>query len=195
LRLLVFGGSFNPVHIGHLVVADELRDEFGYDLVLLVPSFNPPHKELGDDPGADRRLAMLALALEEDPRIAIDDCELKRGGISYTVDTLADIGSRYSIEGKPGLVLGDDLVPGFPSWRDPAAIARAADIVCARRSSEEELPLGFPHRYAHNSIVRISSNMVRQRIAAGKPFRRLLPSAVYRYIAENGLYGLRKAQL
>jgi nicotinate-nucleotide adenylyltransferase len=191
LRLLVLGGSFNPVHIGHLVMADELRAEFGYDLVLLVPSLRPPHKDLEGDPGEERRLAMLKLAVEDDPKLAIDDCELRRAGPSYTIDTLRDLASRYAITGKPGLVVGDDLIPGFPSWRNPAEIADAADIVCAHRSSEEELPMPFPHRYAHNSIIKVSSSMVRRRIADGQPFRRLLAPGVYRYIVENGLYGLR----
>jgi nicotinate-nucleotide adenylyltransferase len=191
VRLMVFGGSFNPVHIGHLVLAEELRAEFDYDLVLLVPSRNPPHKELKEDPGAEHRLTMLRIALKGDPGLATDDCELKRDGPSYTIDTLADIGSRFPIEGKPGLVLGDDLVPGFASWRNPTAIAEAADIVCAHRSSVEELPLNFPHRYAHNSIIGVSSSMVRERIASGSPFRRLLDPGVYQYIVERGLYGLR----
>ena len=114
MRLLVLGGSFNPVHIGHLIIADELRAEFGYDLVVLVPSLRPPHKELEEEPGPERRLAMLSLAVGEDPGIAVDDCELRRGGTSYTIDTLSDISSRYAIEGKPGLIVGDDLVRGFP---------------------------------------------------------------------------------
>jgi nicotinate-nucleotide adenylyltransferase len=191
MRLLVFGGSFNPIHIGHLVLAEELRAEFGYDLALLVPSRRPPHKDLEDDPGPEARLAMLRAAAEGDPGLGVDDCELGREGPSYTIDTLADIARRYDFEGKPGLVLGDDLIPGFPSWRDPAGIAEAADIVCAHRSSAEELPMDFRHRYAHNSIVSISSSMVRERIGSGRPFRRLLDPAVYRFVVERGLYGLR----
>jgi nicotinate-nucleotide adenylyltransferase len=191
LRLLILGGSFNPVHIGHLAMAEELRAEFGYDLVVLVPSLRPPHKELVEEPGSEHRLAMLRLAVEDDRSIGVDDCELRRGGTSYPIDTIADLRSRYAIEGKPGLIVGDDLVPGFSSWRNPAVIAEAADLVCAHRTSEEELPLPFPHRYAHNSLIKVSSSMVRERIAAGMPFRRLLAPGAYRYIVENGLYGLR----
>jgi nicotinate-nucleotide adenylyltransferase len=190
LRILVVGGSFNPVHVGHLLMVEELRSEFGYDLALLVPSFRPPHKNIAEEPGAEMRLEMLRLAIEDDESLAVDDCEIVRGGTSYTIDTLADIRSRYSMEGKPGLLIGDDLIPGFPSWRMPGELAAAADIVCAHRSSAEELPLDFPHRYSHNSLVQVSSSMVRSRIAAGRPFRRLLAPAVYRYIVENGLYGL-----
>lgn len=192
MRLLVFGGSFNPVHVGHLIMAEELRAEFGYDRVLLVPSLNPPHKELVEDPGAEHRLAMLRIAAEGDPSLVVDDCELKREGPSYTIDTLNDIGDRYAPEGKPGLVMGDDLVPGFPAWRDPAIVAEAADIVCAHRMSEGEQPLPFPHVYAHNCIVEVSSSMVRDRAGKGLPFRRLVDPSVFRYIVEHGLYGLRR---
>jgi nicotinate-nucleotide adenylyltransferase len=191
VRLLVFGGSFNPIHVGHLILAEELRGEFGYDIALLVPSRQPPHKELVDDPGPEHRLAMLRAAAEGDPGLAVDDCELKRSGPSYTIDTLSDVARRYPIEGKPGLVLGDDLVQGFAGWKEPGAIARAADIICAHRSDPSELSLAFPHRYAHNSIVEVSSSAIRDRIRSGRPFRRLMDAAVFRYIVEHGLYGLR----
>jgi len=191
LRILVLGGSFNPVHVGHLIMAEEARDEFGYDLALLVPSLRPPHKSVSDEPGAERRVEMLRLAVGDDASLAVDPCEIERGGTSYTIDTLEDLRSRYPIEGKLGLLIGDDLVPGFPSWRKPEELEAAADLICAHRWSADELPLPFRHRYAHNSLVRISSSMVRDRIAAGKPFRRLLHPEVFGYIVEKGLYGLR----
>jgi nicotinate-nucleotide adenylyltransferase len=191
VRLLVFGGSFNPIHVGHLILAEDLRDEFGYDLALLVPSRQPPHKELMDDPGPEHRLAMLRAAAEGDRGLAADDCEMRRDGPSYTIETLSDIARRYPIEGKPGLVLGDDLIPGFQDWKEPTAVAQAADIICAHRSSASEMPLAFSHRYAHNSLIDVSSSMVRDRIRSGRPFRRLLDAAVFHYIVEHGLYGLR----
>jgi len=191
LRLLVLGGSFNPVHIGHLLMAEEVRAEFGYDLALLVPSFRPPHKGLRDDPGAGHRMEMLRLAVEDDGAFAIDGCEIERGGTSYTIDTIEYVRTRYALEGKPGLIVGDDLVPGFPSWRMPDELAGAADIICAHRSTAEELPMPYPHRYARNTLVQVSSSAVRARIASGGAFRRLLPPSVYRYIVANGLYGLR----
>ncbi len=191
MRLLVLGGSFNPVHIGHLIMLEEARAEFSYDLALLVPSLRPPHKEVSDEPGVENRIAMLRLAIGEDDSIGLDLCEIERGGTSYTIDTLKDLSSRYPIDGKIGLLIGDDLVPGFPSWRRPQELAEQADIVCAHRWSVGELPFPFPHRYAHNSAIQVSSSQVRERIAAGRPFRRLVDSAVYRYIIENGLYGSR----
>ena len=88
MRFLILGGAFNPIHIGHLILAEELSVEFGYDRVLLVPSFQPPHKVLSDDPGPDARLAMLKAAVSSDPLFVVETCELDRGGVSYTVDTL-----------------------------------------------------------------------------------------------------------
>jgi nicotinate-nucleotide adenylyltransferase len=191
LRLLVLGGSFNPVHIGHLAMVEEIRSEFDFDLALLVPSLQAPHKDGADDPGPARRLDMLKLAIGEDPFISIDACEIERGGTSYTIDTVKDISARYRVEGKVGLVIGDDLMPGFSTWRMPSELAERADIICAHRGVAAELPFSYPHRYAHNSLLQVSSSMVRSRAAEGRPFRRLLHPEVYRYIVEHGLYGLR----
>ncbi|MDP3178940.1 MAG: nicotinate (nicotinamide) nucleotide adenylyltransferase [Spirochaetaceae bacterium] len=191
MKLLLFGGSYNPVHVGHLIMAQEVRRQFGYDLVALVPSLNPPHKPLASDPGPERRLAMLRIAIDGDPTFVADDCEIRRGGASYTIDTIRDLASRYPVLGKIGLLLGDDLVPGFGAWREPGRLAAEADIVCARRLHAERLDLPYPHRYADNPIVDVSSSMIRSRIAAGEGFRQFLPRAVCDYIVAEGLYGLR----
>ena len=191
MKVLILGGSFNPVHVGHLIMADEARAQFDYDLVVLVPSLRPPHKAMESDPGPERRLVMLRLAVEGDRRMAVDDCELARGGVSYTIDTIRDIGARCCPGERPGLLIGDDLMPDFASWREPEAIAREADIVCAHRLSAERLPFPYPHRYADNSLVPISSSLVRERIASGGAFRYLLPAQVRDYVVEHGLYGLR----
>jgi nicotinate-nucleotide adenylyltransferase len=190
VRLLLLGGSFNPVHIGHLLMAQDIRAQFGYDLVLLVPSLKPPHKSLIEDPGPEHRLAMLRLALAGDGAMAVDDCEIRRGGTSYTIDTVRDVGRRYAIEGKLGLILGDDLVPGFATWRDPEPLVREADIICAHRAHAERLPFPFAHQYADNLLVPVSSSLVRSRIAEGRPFRYLVPATVHDYIIEERLYGL-----
>jgi len=191
VRLLLLGGSFNPVHLGHLVMADEVRVQFGYDLVVLVPASSPPHKGLEGDPGPERRLVMLRLAVEGDRAMAVDDAEISRGGISYTIDTIRDLASRYRPEGKPGLILGDDLLAGFPSWREPEAIAAEADLICARRLSAARPSFPFPHRCADNSLLPISSSLVRERVASGGAWAYLVPAGVRDYITENRLYGLR----
>jgi nicotinate-nucleotide adenylyltransferase len=183
------GGSFNPVHMGHLIMAQEIRSQFHYDLVLFVPSFRPPHKDLSTDPGPQHRIAMLRAAIGDDRRLAVDDCEIRRGGTSYTIDTLRDVVERYEQECKPGFILGDDLMPGFASWRDPDILAREADIICAHRSTTERLPFSWPHRYADNMLVQISSSLVRERAAVGEDFRFLVPDSIFDYVRRNKLYG------
>lgn len=187
MKLLVFGGSFNPVHWGHLLAAEELREEFGYDLVLFVPAARPPHKTLLDDPGAEERIEMLRLAVSGNSTFRIDDCEIGREGLSYTVDTLKELPERYHIDGKPGLVIGDDLASGFKDWHCPAEIAGLSDIIVARRSGAAfELP--YPHREAHNRLIPISSSEIRARLASGRSVRYLLPDPVFEYIGKKGLY-------
>lgn len=191
MRLLLLGGSFNPVHWGHLVLAEELREEFSYDLVLLVPAARPPHKELpGDGASPEQRLEMLALAVAGNPGLAVDGCELERPGASYTIDTVRGLKSRYPLTGKPGLALGDDLAPGFKDWREPEALSREADLVVARRCGAA-FDLPYPHRLASNRLIPLSSSELRERAAQGRSLRYLVPEAVREYIGAKGLYGAR----
>ena len=103
MRLLVLGGSFNPIHIGHLMLGEEVAAEFGYDRVLLVPSFLPPHKALADDPGPEARLGMARAATAGSGAFLVDACEIEREGLSYTYDTLGHVMGAYPLDGKPGL--------------------------------------------------------------------------------------------
>lgn len=200
MRLLILGGSYNPVHLGHLILAEELACEYGYDRVLLVPALAPPHKALVDDPGADLRLAMLRGSVEGDPLFIVDDCELRREGPSYTVDTIRHAIARYAPRGKPGLAIGVDLARGFSTWREPQTILGLAELVVARRGgvaghgedggADGLSALSFPHLYAANSLIPISSSLVRERIRSGGAWRRLVPEAAARIIEKERLYGL-----
>ena len=189
MRPLILGGSFNPVHLGHLQLAEEVADEFGYDTILLVPAHAPPHKALVDDPGPAERLAMLRAAVASDSRYRVEPCEIERGGLSYTIDTLDHVLTTYPVEGRPALVLGDDLAQGFSTWRDPDGICARCDIIVARRGGGP-FELGYPARIASNMLLPISSSEVRARIRSGRPWRRLVPEAVFARIMERRLYGL-----
>ena len=167
MKLLILGGTFNPIHMGHLILAEEVAVEFGYDKVLLIPSFQPPHKQLSDDPGPDARLAMIKAAVVSDPLFIVEPCELDRGGVSYTMDTLDYVVSSYPMAGKPGLVIGDDLASGFPFWRDPAGIVARTDLILARRSGCRTDDFAYPCRFASNLLIPISSTLVRKRVADG----------------------------
>lgn len=192
MRFLILGGTFNPIHVGHLILAEELAVEFGYERVLLIPSYQPPHKTLTNDPGPDARLTMIKLAASSDSLFIVEPCELVRGGVSYTTDTLDYLFDSYAMAGKPGLVIGDDLASGFPSWRDPAGIVARADLILARRSGCLPGDFAYPCRFASNLLIPVSSTLVRQRVAAGGAWRHLVPDGVASYIGDQRLYGLAK---
>jgi len=188
VRLLVFGGSFNPLHLGHLALAEEARVAFGYDAVVLVPAFRPPHKDLDRDPGPAARLEMLEAVAAGDPTLLVDDLELRRQGVSYTVDTLRVIAARPDCDGKPGLLIGDDQAEAFGRWREPDSIAALADLVIAGRGVDAPPTFPWPHRRLGNALFPVSSSMVRERIASGGAWRRLIPDAVRKLIEERGWY-------
>ncbi|MCL2472513.1 MAG: nicotinate (nicotinamide) nucleotide adenylyltransferase, partial [Treponema sp.] len=149
MKIAILGGSFNPVHIGHLFLADSVLTSLGYDRLILVPAYQSPFKIDAEGASPNDRLQMLAASIPGDPRLTIDDCEISREGVSYTIDTVKDIIARYMPDGKPGLVLGDDLAASFHNWRNPGEIAELADIIIARRLSSER-PFSDPnvHREA-----------------------------------------------
>jgi nicotinate-nucleotide adenylyltransferase len=189
VRTALFGGTFNPLHIGHLCIAEELLHALPCDRVLFVPANIPPHKAL-KDPGPLLRLEMLKLSLAADPRFAVDDCEIERKGISYTIDTIRHLVAAGSIEPKPFLVIGDDLVAGFGSWKNSASILEESRLVVVHRFSNERLAPLFPHIYVDNGIFPVSSSLVRSRIASGGAWRFLVTAEVRKVIEEHGLYGL-----
>lgn len=188
VRLLMFGGSFNPIHIGHLILAEEARIALGYTRVALVPAARRPLKDLQDDPGPEARLAMAAAAAEGDTDLIVWDGEIRRGGLSYSIDTIRELSRTFDLEEKPGLLLGDDLLSNFSEWRDAEALAREARIVCARREHADRLYFPYEHVYLDNLLIPISSRMIRDRVSAGLPFRRLVPDPVWRIIRDSGYY-------
>jgi nicotinate-nucleotide adenylyltransferase len=193
MKIAILGGSFNPVHLGHLYLADAVISTFGYDRVVLIPAYKSPFKQGAAAPSPQDRLDMLAASIPGDPRLVIDDCEIRREGVSYTVDTLADIIRRYMPQGKPGLILGDDLARDFPKWKNSAAIFAQADIIIARRILSEAGDYPYPCQQMRNEVMEISSAQVREWIAQGKHWRYLVPAGARSIIEERRLYGLPAA--
>ncbi len=187
MKTVVIGGTFNPVHIGHLYLAEEVRSQCGYDRVIFVPSHIPAHKNPDLCTSPQDRLKMLSLAVEES-NIVIDDCEIRRGGISYTYETITDIQSRYTIDGLPGLVIGDDLVDGLSKWKWWEELQAMVDLIIAHRLYTDKVKCKWPHTYINNLILPISSSTIRSRVESGGVFRYLVPDKVYTYIVDNGLY-------
>jgi nicotinate-nucleotide adenylyltransferase len=190
VRLAILGGSFNPVHIGHLYLADLVLSRFDYDRIILVPACKSPFKIGSETADPQDRLDMLLASIPADPRITVEDCELRREGVSYTVDTLHYIRERCRPEGKPGLILGDDLVSSFSKWRRVDEIAELADIIIARRLAPGEGgEFPYPCKVLDNEVMDISSHMVRERIRARSNWRYLVPPGARAIIEDRGLYG------
>ncbi|MCL1993222.1 MAG: nicotinate (nicotinamide) nucleotide adenylyltransferase [Spirochaetes bacterium] len=192
MKLAVLGGSFNPVHIGHLFVAQTVISSLQCDRVVMVPAYRSPFKlsAKGMEETAKDRMEMLAASIAADPRLTFDDCEIRREGISYTVDTLKDIIFRYMPTGKPVLVIGDDLAAEFPKWRENEKILELADIVIARRQDCGQTVFPFPNIRLDNDFINVSSAMVRERVGSGENWRALVPEGARAVIEEKRLYGL-----
>jgi nicotinate-nucleotide adenylyltransferase len=187
VRLGIFGGAFDPPHLGHLVAASDACDALGLDRLLWVPSAVHPLKPVRTPPAL--RLEMVRAAIAGDPRFAADDLELRRAGASYTVDTLRELRAR-----EPGAELffltGADNLADLPRWREPDEIARLATLAVVSRAGDT-LPADPAYPAVPVAVTRldVSSTEVRRRVAAGKSIRYLVPDAVRAVIEREGLYG------
>jgi nicotinate-nucleotide adenylyltransferase len=192
----VLGGTFNPPHIGHLVMVAEAIDQLGLDRVTLMPVSRPPHKEVPADPGADVRLALCRSAVIGDDRLEVSALEIERGGSSFTVDTLRALHEREP-EHALTFIVGGDMALSFPLWREPEGILDVARLAVAEREEvrREDIaqrldPLHDGDRVVFFDMPRIdiSSSALRQRVVAGRTIRHLVPDAVAREITEQHLY-------
>lgn len=192
----VLGSAFNPPHLGHLALAQETLWQLGLDEVVLVPTGEAPHKRIHDDPGRELRLAMTRLAAADDARFSVSTLEVERDGPSYTYETLELLARE---RGEPDLVfvMGADAAVGFESWRKPERVVELARLAVARRAGVSEADvastmrgLGAEGRATMLEMPQfgVSSSAVRERAAAGRPLRYLVPEAVARFIEEKGIY-------
>lgn len=192
MRIALLGGSFDPVHIGHLSIADDAASRFGYDSVVFVPAFISPHKKKANMASPDDRAAMLNASIMYDRRFSVDDCELRRSGLSYTMDTVDDIERRYRPAGRLGLILGEDLIKGFPTWHNVDELVSRVDLLLATRPGFSSDSFTYPHRRLENSPLNVSSSEIRRLIETGRSWRYLVPDAVRRHVEAKGLYGAEK---
>jgi nicotinate-nucleotide adenylyltransferase len=195
-RLGIFGGAFNPPHVGHLVLAQEAHWQLGLDTVVLVPFGEPSHRSLEQDPGAEVRLTMCEYAVGADARLGVSRIEVDRPGPSYTVDTLRELHAR-SPEDDLVLLVGGDQAAALRSWREPEEILSLAVLAVAERDEwrREEIverlgPLCSDERVRFFDMPRmeVSSTLVRRRAAAGQPIRYLVPDKVANLIGAQSLY-------
>ena len=221
MKIALLGGSFNPLHIGHAMLAETVIKDMGYDRVLFVPTCNPPHKQMNTSLSAEKRFEMVkafcdSSLIDGKQYFFAEDCEIKRGGISYTSDTLEYITEKYAQEldgTKPAFIMGQEVASQFYKWRNPEKVASLADLLIAHRHpdnngietklfankpsgnytedySDESYLEHFPYAYKviENPVLPVSSTEIRARIATGRAWRYLVPEAIFGYIVENNLY-------
>jgi nicotinate-nucleotide adenylyltransferase len=189
MKLGIFGGSFDPVHLGHLLVAQAAVEELGLDALCFVLAAQSPFKPQDHAAPAAVRLRLLRLALAGKANCEVDDQEIRRGGVSYTVDTLRDYAARF-----PGAelfyLIGADNVAKLPEWREPAELARLAEFVVVPRPGlvEANFPAPFRGKFLKGFPLGVSSSQIRARVRAGLSVDSLVPTAVAEAIRSVGLY-------
>ena len=189
----IFGGSFDPIHTGHLLVAETVRSDRGLDRVLFVPAAMPPHKPEGTEAPGEDRLEMARAAVVGIPSLDVSDAEIRRGGISYTLDTLEGFSRLHATAGSRFfLIVGMDSLMDIPNWKRPESILERAGLLAVERPgySLGQLPGWLEKRveFVRAPRVDISSTEIRERVRLGKSIRVWVPNPVERHIQERGLY-------
>ena len=193
----VMGGTFDPIHIGHLAIGEEAREALALDVVLFVPAAQPPHKPIGSVTAVEHRVAMVEVAVADNPSFELSTIELDRPGPSYTVDTVEELGRRH-----PGadirLIMSAETFAELPTWHEPGRLFTAARIAVVPRQGYAAADPGwlaerFPGQdrrvaYLDGPRLDVSSTAIRERVASGRSIRYLVPDAVGAYIAEHDLY-------
>lgn len=189
-RIGILGGSFDPPHLGHLILAEFARAEARLSKVLFIPACQSPHKLHGPSASASHRVAMTRRAIKGNRAFAVSDLEVRRGGISYTADTIETLAGIYP-DAELFLLLGSDSFADFHAWKSPdLIIAKATLLVYPRPGTGgmKDLEYGRHAQFITAPQIEISSSMIRRRVASGRPVRYLVPEVVEQYILANGLY-------
>jgi nicotinate-nucleotide adenylyltransferase len=189
MKLGIYGGSFDPVHLGHLLVAQAAIEELGLDRLFFIPAAQSPFKPENQPASAAVRLQLLRLALAGKTNCEIDAQEIQRGGISYTVDTLRDYAQKFS-GAELFYLVGADNVPKLNEWRAPAELARLAEFVAIPRpgGAVPIFPPPFRGRLLRGFPFAVSSSEIRARVKAGLTIENLVPAAVAEAIRAAKIY-------
>lgn len=212
MKIGIFGGTLNPIHSGHLRAAEEVREEFGLDKILFIPSAFPPHKRKEDVESSKHRIEMTRIAIEGNPYFDFSDMEVKRGGFSYSVDTVDEV-KKNQPEAEIYFILGVDAFFEIDSWKDYRRFLSLCNFIIVTRPGYEKKSLGeslplevrsdfcydsakgyYGHTSGHYlnflevTLLDISSTEIRKRLKTGKSVKYLLPQRVEEYIKNNKLY-------
>lgn len=201
LRIGLYGGTFDPIHRGHLETVASIQQEMGWNRVLFIPAFQQPFKRSRRATSPFHRYAMTVLATIGNPLFATSPIELERGEVSYSVDTLEELRRQYP-DAVFDWIIGEDNLPDLMAWKNPGRLFELTNFAVLRRGSRREVPPELAGRVVpaasrasagsivltSNREVAISASEIRRRAAEGKPFADLIPEEVARYIERNQLY-------
>lgn len=198
----LYGGSFDPIHIGHLVIARAIAETLNLEKVIFLPSARPPHKTPGSLASADHRKEMVRLAIEQDPIFELSDYDLTRSGPTYTVETIAHFATALGPSAHLHWIIGADSLIEIPTWKSAEKLIDTCRIITAGRPGSTNIDwnalaekLGetrarkLKEGIVETPLIDISSTNIRDRIKEGLPTQNLTPDPVHHYIKENHLYG------
>lgn len=187
MKVAVYGGSFNPIHYGHLLSAVWVLEKLNYDKIILVPTNIPVHKSYSDFPLPCHRLKMTELAVEGFDYLEVSDVEIQRGGNSYTIDTVREFKDKLNLTEKLGVIIGDDLLDGLHKWKKIDNLCLETELICLKRNNCSIIA-PYPMTLLDNRVINISSTDIRDRIRNGRKIDFLLPDKVKDYINRHKLY-------
>jgi len=201
IRVGLYGGTFDPIHVGHLIAARAARERLGLDRLIVIPSAHPPHKPVADLTDASHRVAMAKLAVEGESDFEVSDCEVRRTGPSYTIDTVGEFRRRFGPEADLIWLIGADTLGELAGWHRLEDLVEACRIVTLARPGWESpdveplrsrLSAAQIDRLCNDRIdtprIDVSATDIRRRLAEGKSVRWFVPEAVRQYIVGEGLY-------
>jgi nicotinate-nucleotide adenylyltransferase len=186
-RVGVLGGTFDPIHVGHLAVASEVCAALGLDEVLIAPTASQPFKDAQDSAAPEHRVAMCELAVRADPRLSVTTVDVDRGGVTYTVDTLRDLAARRP-DTEWYFIAGADSLERLSEWKEPETLLTLATFVGVTRPGHSLARVDPVHPVVEVPALGVSSTEIRRRVRMAAPIRYLVPDAVADYISAHGLY-------
>ncbi|RWR15183.1 nicotinate-nucleotide adenylyltransferase [Siminovitchia fortis] len=185
-KIGILGGTFDPPHLGHLIIANEVLDRLGLDEVRFMPNHEPPHKERHSGTSVENRLDMLERAIDGHPKFSIETIELNQDGRSYTYDTMKTVREKNP-DNDYFFIIGADMVEFLPHWYNIEELVKLVQFVGANRPNYK-LESPYPVQFVEVPMIEISSSMIRDRVKKRMSIKYLLPDQVIRYIEENHLY-------
>ena len=187
-KIAIFGGTFNPIHIGHLLTGYDVLEKLNYDYIVYIPANIPAHKDLAYNIPSHYRLKMVQLSVKNNKKFLYSNIEIKKGGTSYSIDTVREFKDKYKISNKIGLIIGSDLIGTLNTWKEIDKLSYECDIICLKRNFPQNTVLNFRIINVKNKIIDISSTLIRERIKNKFPIDFMVTEKVKKYIHRKKLY-------